>query len=117
MDEKECKVCKKYTKAKYKYYKTWKCLAIIFICLTALFAILYFSSGDVFVEETTETNIRIEDKGENSKTHIITGDNSTISGTTESKDNCGIVIIVCVAILTGGVISGCYLISKKKENH
>lgn len=45
MDNKECEICSKMTKEKYKHYNLWKTLAIVFICLTALLAVLYFASG------------------------------------------------------------------------
>lgn len=42
MDKKECEICEKMVKEKYKHYKMWQILAIIFMCLTVLFAVLFF---------------------------------------------------------------------------
>ena len=67
MDERECEICAKLTKEKYKYYNTWRALAIVFICLTVLFAILYFGSGDLMSSTTIEYNneVDIENDGDN----------------------------------------------------
>jgi hypothetical protein len=118
MDKKECEVCNKLVKEKYKHYKTWRNLAIVFMCLTVFFAIMYFSSGNMMVEETIENDIQIENQGGNNENTVITGDGSTISGTitTESESNIGGIIVLCVLILTGGIVCGCYLISQKKDN-
>lgn len=71
MDKKECEVCTKMVKEKYKHYKTWRTLAIVFMCLTFLFAVLYFASGDLFTEETTENNIKITNSGDNNANNIV----------------------------------------------
>lgn len=55
MDRDELKVMNKVIKEKYKYHKLWKILAIVFICLTILFATLYFVSGEAF-EQTINNN-------------------------------------------------------------
>lgn len=116
MDNKECEVCTKMVKEKYKHYKTWKVLAIVFMCLTVLFAILYFASGNMMVEETVENNIIVENAGSENDNNIITGNGSTISGTVTTESNIGMIIFVCVIILTGGIVCGCYIISKKKSD-
>lgn len=116
MDEKECKVCTKIIKEKYKHYKTWKILAIVFICVSILFAILFFASGKMFVEKTVENNIRIENDDGDNENNIITGDGSTISGTVTTESNIGIIIFGCVIILTGGIVGGCYIVSKNKSD-
>lgn len=116
MDSKECEVCNKMVKEKYKHYKTWKILAIVFICVAVVFAILYFASGKMFVEKTIENDIRIENTEGTNDNNIITGDNSTISGTVKTESNIGIIIIACVTILTGGIVGGCYIVSKNKSN-
>ena len=118
MDEKECKVCTKMIKEKYKHYKTWRNLAIVFMCLTVVFAILYFASGNMFVEETITNDIFIENEGGNNQNNVITGNGSTISGTvtTEKESNIGGVILGCVLIITGGIVGGCYIISQKKSD-
>lgn len=116
MDNKECEVCAKMVKEKYKYYKTWRNLAIVFMCLTFLFAILFFANGDLFVKETTENNIVVENTSNENDNNIITGDNSTISGTVKTESNIGGIILASVIILSGGIICGCYIISQKKGN-
>jgi len=64
MNERECEVCTKMVKEKYKTFKTWKTLAIVFMCLTALFAILYFASGDLMTSTVVEydNEVTIENK-------------------------------------------------------
>ncbi|MBR5202883.1 MAG: hypothetical protein IKW45_06430 [Clostridia bacterium] len=114
MNENECKVCTKMIKEKYKSFKTWKTLAIVFMCLTVLFAILYFSSGNLLVEEITENNIRIENTDGENQNNIVTGNGSTISGTIKTESNIGTIIFVCVIILVGGFVYGCYVVSQKK---
>lgn len=56
-DKKECRICREMTKQKYKYFKLWKILAIVFMVLTAVFAGLYFASGDIFKETNNEVEI------------------------------------------------------------
>ena len=114
MDNKECEICMKFVQEKYKHYKTWRTLAIVFICLTVLFAILFFANGNLMVEETVENNIRIENADGSNENTIITGDGSTISGTVTTESNIGVVIFVCALVLTGGIIGGCYIVSQKK---
>lgn len=116
MNEKECEVCSKMVKEKYKHYKTWRNLAIVFMCLTVLFAILYFASGKMMVEETVENNILVENADGNNENNVITGNGSTISGTVKTQSNIGVIIFVCVLILTGGIICGCYIVSQKKSD-
>lgn len=116
MNEKECEVCSKMVKEKYKHYKTWRNLAIVFMCLTVLFAILYFASGKMMVEETVENNILVENADGNNENNVITGNGSTISGTVKTQSNIGVIIFVCVIILTGGIICGCYIVSQKKSD-
>lgn len=116
MDKQECEVCTKMVKEKYKHYKLWRNLAIIFMCLSFLLTILLVANGNLFVEETTENNIRIENIDGENENNVVTGNNSTISGTTKSQSNIGVIIIVCVLILTGGIICGSYIISQKKSD-
>lgn len=56
-DKRECKICREEIKRKYKHYKLWKALAIVFICLTVLFGTLYFATGDVFRTTTNEVEV------------------------------------------------------------
>lgn len=102
-------------KEKYKHYKVWRTLAIVFICLTFLFAVLFFASGNLFVEETVENNIRIENTSGENENNVVTGNGSTISGTIQRESNIGSIIILSVIILSGGIVGGCYIISQKKS--
>ena len=88
------------------------------MCLTILFAILFFANGNLMVEETIENNIVVENADGDNQNNVITGNGSTISGSviTESESNIGVIIFVCVLIITGGIICGCYIISQKKDN-
>lgn len=116
MDKQECEICTKMVKEKYKHYKLWQNLAIIFMCFTFLLTILLVANGDLFVKETVENNIRIENTSGENENNIVTGNGSTISGTVERESNIGVIIIVCVAILTGGIIYGSYIVSQKKSD-
>lgn len=116
MDKKECEVCTKMVKAKYRHYKTWKVLAIVFILVSITFAILYFASGNMMVKEINENDIRVENGDGINENNIITGNGSTISGTVKTESNIGVIILVCVIIITGGIIGGCYIISHNKDN-
>ena len=116
MEKKECEVCKKLVKEKYKHYRVWQALSIVFICLTVLFAVLYFASGDMFVEEITENDIVVKNGNGVNENNIITGNDSTISGTVKSESNIGIIILVSAVILAGGIVCGCYFVSKKKND-
>ena len=73
MNNKECKICKEAIKHKYRFFVLWKVLAIVFICLTILFATLYFASGDVFKSTTNNNDVEIvnEGDGDNNNNVII----------------------------------------------
>lgn len=116
MDKKECEVCSKMVKEKYKHYKTWKWLAIVFICISVLFAILFFANGNLFVNETKENEITIRNGSGINENNVITGNGSTISGTAKSGNNIGVLILVGTIILAGGIGFGCYHLSKNKEH-
>lgn len=116
MDKQECEICTKMVKEKYKHYQMWRNLAIIFICLTFLLAILLVANGDLFVKETIENNIKIENTDGENENNVVTGNGSTISGTVERESNIGVIIIVCVLILTGGIVYGSYVIANKKSH-
>lgn len=109
MNEKECKVCTKMVKEKYKHYKTWKTLAIVFICLTVLFAILYFANGDLMTSTVIEydNEVTIENEGG----YNTNADNGNII-IEKKNDNTGGVILLSVIILVGGILGGCYIISQ-----
>ena len=109
MNDNECKVCTKMMKEKYKHFKTWKTLAIVFICLTVLFAILYFANGDLFASTTIEYNNEVEVKNEGGNNNNTDNGNIIIE---KKNDSTGGVIILAVVILTGGIIGGCYIVSQ-----
>ena len=113
MDKEECKVCTKMVKEKYKHYKTWKILAIVFICIAVLFAILYFASGDLFTSTVVEYNneVDIENNG-GSNTNTENG-NIVIE---KQNDNTGGIVLLSTIILAGGIICGCYIISQISRN-
>ena len=73
MNNKECKICKEAIKQKYKFYNLWKILAIVFMCLTILFATLYFASGDVFKQTNNNNDVEIinEGDGDNNNNVVI----------------------------------------------
>lgn len=116
MDNKECEVCSKMVKEKYKHYKTWKVLAIVFIFLSVLFAILFFANGNLFVSKTNENEITIRNGSGVNSNNVITGDGSTMSGTVKNETNIGVFIIIGAIILAGGVGFGCYNLSKNKKH-
>lgn len=64
MNKQECEICQTAIKEKYKHYRLWRALAIVFISLTVLFATLYFLSGDVFKETINDVEI-INEGGSN----------------------------------------------------
>ena len=113
MDKKECEVCSKMVKEKYKHYKTWKTLAIVFICLAVLFAVLYFSSGELFTQRIVQYDNEVEiENGGNNNTNTNNG-NIVV----ESKNgNTGGVILLAILILTGGIVCGCYIVSQRNRN-
>lgn len=114
MNEMECEVCSKMVKEKYKHYNTWRTLAIVFICLTVLFAILYFASGDLMSSTTIEYNndVQIENDGDNNTNN----DNGNIV-IEKQNDSTGGVILLCTIILVGGILGGCYIVSRVHHNH
>lgn len=104
----DCEICKKAIKQKYKNYTFWKALAIIFMVISFVFIGLFCFSGNLFVEETyTVENIINGDSDNNTQTNIV-----------ESKktDYMPLVIILGSSILSGGIIYGCYIVAKKKNN-
>ena len=113
MDSKECEVCTKMVKEKYKHYKTWRNLAIVFMCLTVLFAILYFASGDLMTSTTVEydNEVVIENGGDNN----TNADNGNIVIEKQNDSTGGVIILVGI-LLVGGIICGCYIISQR-NNH
>ena len=113
MNSNECEVCTKMIKEKYKHYKTWRNLAIVFICLTVLFAILYIANGDLMSSTIIkyENDVKIENEGgQNTNT-----DNGNII-IEKQNDSTGGVIILCTILLIGGILGGCYIVSQV-HNH
>ena len=114
MDNKECEVCTKMVKEKYKNYKTWKVLAIVFMCLTVLFAILYFASGDLMTSTVIEyENEVVIENGGNNNTNSDNG-NIVIE---KQYDSTGSVMIIVGILIVGGIIGGCYIISQKNNKN
>lgn len=97
MDNKECEICSKMTKEKYKHYNLWKTLAIVFICLTALLAVLYFASGSLFTSRTIkyDNDVVIENDGDNN-----TNKNNGNIIIEKQNDSTGAAIIISVLILS-----------------
>jgi hypothetical protein len=114
MNEQECEVCTKLVKEKYKYHNTWKVLAIVFMCLTVLFAILFFASGDLLSSTTIEYNNEVEIKNEGD--YNTNTDNGNII-VEKKNDSTGSVLILCTVLLVGGIIGGCYIVSQISHNN
>lgn len=114
MNEKECDVCTRYTKAKYKHYKSWKITAIVFICLTVLLACLYFASGKLFTSTVIkyDNDVVIENNGNNNTNN----DNGNVI-VEKQNDSTGGVILLSVVILSGGIVGGCYIVSQKRNSN
>lgn len=114
MDNKECKICSKMTKEKYKHYNLWKTLAIVFMFLTSLLAVLYFASGSIFTSRTIryDNDVVIENDGDNNTNK----DNGNIV-IEKQNDSTGAAIIISVLILSGGILGGCYIISSRNNNY
>ncbi|MBO7526830.1 MAG: hypothetical protein J6T74_02920 [Clostridia bacterium] len=70
MDKRELQVINKAVKEKYKYYKVWKILAIVFMGLTILFGTLYFASGDVFRQTTNNNDVEIVNNGDSNNNGV-----------------------------------------------
>lgn len=121
MNENECNVCTRLIKEKYRYYNTWRALAIVFMCLTVLFAILYFSSGDAVKTTTIEYNNEVDiENGGNNNTNTNNG-NITVE---KENDNSAIAIIVIISILLvgGGALLGGHFMAQvslhnKQQGH
>lgn len=54
MNSRECEICTNMIKEKYRHYKMWRAFAIIFMCLTVFFAVLFFTNSHLFVKEPTK---------------------------------------------------------------
>ena len=126
MNEKECEICTKFYKEKYKHYKTWKVLAIVFILLSVTFmlfsvtfAVLYFTSGNLITTRIVEydNEVSIENDGNNN----TNTNNGNITIEKDNDSNVGVVlvtvIILSVIILAGGVLGGCYIVSQRNHKN
>lgn len=60
MEQRELEIYNKVINEKYKFYNFWRITAIIFMCLTILFAVLYFASGSVITTEQNNNDNDIE---------------------------------------------------------
>lgn len=56
MEQKELEIYQDMVKQKYKHFNLWRILAITFMILTVVFAILYFASGSIVTTEENITN-------------------------------------------------------------
>lgn len=114
MDNQECEVCTKMIKEKYKHYKTWRNLAIVFICLTVLFVILYFSSGELMTTRVVKYDNEVEI--ENNDDNNTNTDNGNIV-VEKQNDSSGGIILLSVVILVGGILGGAYIVSQRNHNN
>lgn len=73
MDKNELEIYKQAVKEKYKHYRLWQVLAIVFMCVSVLFCVLYFATGDVFKETTND--VVIENNGDGSNNNNVTINN------------------------------------------
>ena len=69
MTKQELETYNKAIKEKYKFYKLWKILAIVFMMTTLLFAVLYFVSGDMF-KETINNDVEIVNEGDSNDNYV-----------------------------------------------
>jgi len=67
MEKNELDIYNKMVRDKYKFYNVWRIMAIVFMCFTMLFAVLYFASGTVIETKTNNNDVEIvnEDGGGN----------------------------------------------------
>lgn len=120
MEQKECEICKRFVKEKYKSLKIWKTLAIIFVIIAVVLLILYFSSGSVVIDNTVEyhSDVEIEnDGGNNANTNngnvVVDNDGD---GHNISAVEITIMVISVIVLLIGGVLIA-YAIYNQKSGH
>lgn len=75
MDKNELEVYKQAVKEKYRHYRLWKVLAIVFMCVSVLLGALYFATGDVFKETTNEVEIINNNEGDSNTNNSVTINN------------------------------------------
>lgn len=75
MNKEELKVYNGAIKDKYKHYKLWKILAIVFMCITAVLAIAFIASGAIFTETTNVNNndVEIINEGDSNTNNVVLG--------------------------------------------
>lgn len=95
----DCNVCRKMLKAKYQAPKWLYALVLVLLMSTTVLGVLYFGEGNI--GGTTEIEINNElDNGSTANT--VTGNNSTISGNVQVKDNSSLYIMI--ALIIGSII-------------
>lgn len=112
MNEEECKVCKKLTKEKYKHYRIWKILAIVFICVSVLFAVLFFASGKMFTSTVVEYDNEVVVKNDGDSNTNANNGNIIVE---KQNDSTACAIILVALIISGGIIGGCYIVSQRNN--
>lgn len=70
-NKKECEICKKAIQEKYKHYKIWRALAIVFMCLTLMLCVLYFAEGDIFKETINNNDVEILNRGDSNNNNVV----------------------------------------------
>ena len=118
MEQKECEVCKRFIKEKYKSLKIWKALAISFAIITAVLLILYLSSGSVVIDNTFEyqNEVEIENDGgnnENTNNGNIVVDNDDNTHNVSAVEIALVTALVVVLLIGGGLIA--YKVYRKKS--
>lgn len=56
MEQNELEIYQKMVREKYKHFNLWRILAITFMILAVVFAVLYFASGSIVTTETNNNN-------------------------------------------------------------
>jgi len=72
MEQKELQVYQKMVRDKYKHFNLWRILAITFMILTVIFAILYFASGSIVTTETNNNDVDIVNEAYSYGTNNVT---------------------------------------------
>ena len=70
MDKNELQLYNQVIHEKYKHYRLWQVLAIVFMCLTILFSVLYFASGNIIEETINNNDVEVENNGESNNTNV-----------------------------------------------
>lgn len=122
MEKNDCDVCKKMQRFKNKQQSTPLLIAFIVVAIIAsVFITLYMTSGSIVLKQEDNVKIELEndlDNGSTANNNIITGSNSTINGTIESKSDTGLYIMLSVIfaslIITGGIV---YASKNRRDIH